>query len=42
MSSEEERYFNIPTDRTTDELRKIIEKKYSNILSINFEERRKF
>ena len=36
MSSDEERYFNIPTDRTTEELRAIIEKKYSNILSINF------
>jgi hypothetical protein len=37
MSSEEEKYFNIPTYRTVDELRIIIEKKYSNILSINFE-----
>jgi len=36
MSSDEERYFNIPTDRTTEELRAIIEKKYSNILPINF------
>jgi hypothetical protein len=42
MSSEEERYFNIPTDRTTDELRKIIEKKYSNILSINFKKEENF
>ena len=36
MSSDEEKYFNIPTDRTTEELRAIIEKKYSNILPINF------
>jgi len=39
MSSEEDRYFNIPTDRTISELRTIIEKKYSNILSINFEKK---
>ena len=37
MSSEEEKYFNIPTDRTVKELRKIIEERYPNILSINFE-----
>ena len=36
MSSEEEKYFNIPTNRTVEELRTIIEKKYLNILSINF------
>ena len=42
MSSEEEKYFNIPTNRTTDELRKIIEKKYSNILSINFKKEENF
>ena len=36
MSSDEEKYFNIPTYRTVKELRVIIEKKYSNILSINF------
>ena len=42
MSSEEEKYFNIPTDRTTDELRKIIEKKYLNILSINFKKEENF
>ncbi len=39
MSSEEEKYFNIPTDRTTNELKNIIEEKYSNILSINFEKK---
>ncbi len=42
MSSEEERYFNIPTGRTTKELREIIKKKYSNILSINFEKKENF
>jgi len=36
MSSEEDRYFNIPTDRTVEELRNIVEKKYPNILDINF------
>jgi hypothetical protein len=39
MSSEEEKYFNIPTNRTVNELREIIKKKYSNILSINFEKK---
>ena len=37
MSSDEDKYFNIPTERTTKELKEIIEKKYPNILSINFE-----
>ena len=32
-----EKYFNIPTHRTVEELKNIIEKKYPNILSINFE-----
>ena len=36
MSSEEEKYFNIPTDRTVSELRNIIENKYSKILNIDF------
>ena len=36
MSSEEENYFNIPTDRTVEELRKIIENKYPDILDIDF------
>ena len=36
MSSEEEKYFNIPTNRTVSELRKILEDKYSNILNIDF------
>jgi len=36
MSSEEEKYFNIPTNRTVKELREILEKKYSEILKIDF------
>ena len=39
MSSDEEKYFNIPTYRKVDELRNIIESKYPNILDINFEEK---
>ena len=42
MSSDEEKYFNIPTNRTVKELRFIIEKKYSKILSINFEKQANF
>ncbi len=37
MSSDEEKYFDIPTYRTIKDLKKIIEKKYPNILSINFD-----
>ena len=36
MSSEEDKYFNIPTDRTVFELRTILEDKYSKILNIDF------
>ena len=36
MSSEEEKYFNIPTERSVEDLKKILENKYSNILKINF------
>jgi hypothetical protein len=36
MSSEEEKYFNIPTDRTVGELKEILEKKYPDILTIDF------
>ena len=36
MSSDEEKYFNIPTYRMVKELRIIIKKKYQNILSIDF------
>ena len=39
MSSDEDKYFNIPTNRTIKELTKIIEDKYSNILNINFEKK---
>ena len=36
MSSEEEKYFNIPTNRTVADLKKILETKYSEILKIDF------
>ena len=39
MSSEEDKYFNIPTNRTVNELKSIIEKKYPNILEINFSQK---
>jgi hypothetical protein len=39
MSSEEDCYFNIPTNRTVGELKNIIEKKYPNILDINFDQK---
>ena len=39
MSSDEDKYFNIPTNRTVEELLNIIERKYQNILDINFEKR---
>ncbi len=39
MSSDEDKYFNIPAHRKVEELRNIIEAKYSNILDINFEEK---
>ena len=39
MSSDENKYFNIPSHRTVDELRNIIEKKYKNILKIDFEKK---
>ncbi len=39
MSSEEDKYFNIPTNRTIKDLISIIEKRYSNILKINFEKK---
>jgi hypothetical protein len=39
MSSDEEKYFNIPAHRTVEDLRNIIEKKYPNILQINFEKK---
>ncbi len=36
MSSEEEKYFNIPTERNVGDLKKILKNKYSDILKINF------
>ena len=36
MSSEEDKYFNIPNDRTIKDLRNILEKNYSEILKIDF------
>ena len=36
MSSEEEKYFNIPTERNVGDLKNILENKYSDILKINF------
>jgi hypothetical protein len=38
MSSEEEQYFNIPTNRTVLELRNILETKYKQIIKIDFSE----
>ncbi len=40
MSSEEEKYFNIPTNRTVSELKEIIENKYSKILNIDFSKKK--
>ncbi len=39
MSSDEEKYFNIPTHRTVGDLLAILEKKYSNILAIDFDKK---
>ena len=39
MSSDEDKYFNIPTDRTIGDLIVILEKKYPNILTIDFEKK---
>ncbi len=36
MNSEEEKHFNIPTDRTISDLKTILENKYSKILNIDF------
>ena len=36
MSSDEEEHFNIPVDRTVEDLRNILENKYSEILKIDF------
>ena len=42
MSSDEEKYFNIPTDRTLGDLKIILEKKYPNILSIDFKKKENY
>ena len=36
MSSEEEKYFNIPASKTVNDLKNILENKYKNILKIDF------
>ncbi len=36
MSADEEKYFNIPVDRTIEDLRNILEKNYSEIIKIDF------
>ena len=40
MSSEEEKYFNIPADRKIFDLKKIIEKNYKSIIEINFKDKK--
>ena len=42
MSSDEEKYFNIPTNRTAGDLKGIIEEKYPNILEIDFEKQENY
>ena len=42
MSSDEDKYFNIPTDRTLGDLRIILEKKYPNILTIDFKKKENY
>ena len=39
MSSDEEKYFNIPTERTILDLKEILEKKYKNIIKIDFNDK---
>ena len=39
MSSEEEKYFNIPTDRKVSDLKAILENNYKSIIKIDFEEK---
>jgi len=40
MSSEEEKYFNIPTSKTVADLKNILETKYSEILKIDFSKKK--
>ena len=42
MSSEEEKYFNIPAERTIIDLKNILEEKYSKILDINFSKKENY
>ena len=42
MSSDEDKYFNIPTNRTVKELKDIIETRYKNILKINFDQKENY
>ena len=42
MSSDEDKYFNIPANRTTNELKDIIIARYSNILKIDFDQKENF
>ena len=42
MSSDEEKYFNIPTNRTAGDLKSIIEEKYPDILEIDFEKQENY
>ena len=42
MSSDEDKYFNIPANRTTNELKDIIIARYSNILKIDFNQKENF
>ncbi|MDC2970057.1 hypothetical protein OAY12_02575 [Candidatus Pelagibacter sp.] len=42
MSSEEDKYFNIPAHRSVKELKNIIKKKYPNILKINFQKKENY
>ena len=39
MSSDEDQYFNIPINRTIEELRNILENKYSEVLKIDFKKK---
>ncbi len=42
MSSDEEKFFTIPTNRTVKDLRGIIEKRYLNILKVDFSKKENF
>ena len=42
MSSDEEKYFNIPTERTVEDLKNIIEKRYPDIFKINFNKKENY